>query len=595
MRGRLKLQEWIHGLELGAGAAYVRGLLALVAFAMVALLYDSFCFRNFTNPEAMDTAQLGRNIGEGKGYTTLYVRPLSLALTREHRADQSALLKEGHPDISNPPVYPLLLAPLLRLTPAPGDLAAVRGFTVYEPNMFIVVLNQALFWWGALLVFRLTLQWFDRSAAWVAAILFVLTDLYWRFTMSGLSTILVMDWVLLLVWLLSRLERDSRENVGAGRQFSLALAVGAVTGLAALTCYSMAWLIVPVLVFVGRVVVGRRLALVITVAAAFALLVTPWMVRNMALSGLPFGTATLAALEGTEVFPADTLERSLAPSFASEPGDAGGMFWQVIYKAVPNLREILVNSLPRMGGNWMWAFFLAGLLVRFQNVNLSRVRWFVVGALALMIPVQAVVQTHLSTGSPEVNSENLLVCFSPLVLIFGVGLFFVLLESWQLPTPLLRVAAIGGFVALISLPLLLAVLPPRPRPFAAPYYPPRIQQVSRYLTTTELLMTDIPWAAAWYGQRQAVGLTLDWKEGFARIHSAQKPINGLFISTRTTDAKFWSDWFTGENRGWGKFLLQSFVQQEIPDGFPLRESPDGLLVNGELLLMDRARWLGDRK
>jgi len=47
----------------------------------------------------------------------------------------------------------------------------------------------------------------------------------------------------------------------------------------------MAWLIVPVLVFVGRVVVGRRLALVITVAAAFALLVTPWMVRNMALSG----------------------------------------------------------------------------------------------------------------------------------------------------------------------------------------------------------------------------------------------------------------------------------------------------------------------
>jgi len=78
---------------------------------MVALLYDSFCFRNFTNPEAMDAAQLGRNIGEGKGYTTLYVRPLSLALTREHRADQSALLKEGHPDISNPPVYPLLLAP----------------------------------------------------------------------------------------------------------------------------------------------------------------------------------------------------------------------------------------------------------------------------------------------------------------------------------------------------------------------------------------------------------------------------------------------------------------------------------------------------
>lgn len=595
MRGRLKLQEWIHGLEMGAGAAYVRGLLALAAFAMVALLYDSFCFRNFTNPESMDAAQLGRNLAEGKGYTTLYVRPLSLALTREHRADKSALLNEGHPDISNPPVYPLLLAPLLRLTPAPGDLATVRGFTVYEPNMFIVVLNQVLFGLGALLVFRLTRLWFDRPAAWVAAILFVLTELYWRFTMSGLSTILLMDGVLLLVWLLSRLERASRENAGAGSLFFQALAVGAVTGLMALTRYSMAWLIVPVLVFVAWVAVGRRRALVITVAGAFALLVTPWVVRNMALSGLPFGTATLAPLEGTEVFPADTLERSLAPSFASEPGETWGMFWQVMDKAVPQLREILVNSLPRMGGNWMWAFFLAGLLVRFQNVNLSRVRWFVVVALALMIPVQAVIHTHLSTASPEVNSENLLVLFSPLVLVFGVGLFFVLLESWQLPTPLLRTAAITGFVALISLPLLLAVLPPRPRPFAPPYYPPRLQQVSRYLNERELLMTDIPWAVAWYGQRQAVGLTLDWKEAFARIHGAQKPLHGLFISTRTTDAKFWSHWFAGENRGWGKFLLQGFVRQEIPDGFPLRESPDGVLANGELLLMDRVRWAGEKK
>ena len=56
------------------------------------------------------------------------------------------------------------------------------------------------------------------------------------------------------------------------------------------------WLIVPVLIFVARVAVGRRLALVVTVAGAFALLVTPWVVRNVALSGLPFGTATLAPL-----------------------------------------------------------------------------------------------------------------------------------------------------------------------------------------------------------------------------------------------------------------------------------------------------------
>src|SRR5881396_1489279 len=125
MLGTMKLQEWIHRLELGAGVRYLRWLLALVAFAALAVAYDSLCFRNFANAEAMDAAQLGRNIAEGRGYTTLFVRPFSMALTREHRADKSPLLKQPHRDISNAPVYPVILSALFRLTPAPADLAAV--------------------------------------------------------------------------------------------------------------------------------------------------------------------------------------------------------------------------------------------------------------------------------------------------------------------------------------------------------------------------------------------------------------------------------------------------------------------------------------
>jgi hypothetical protein len=74
-----------------------------------------------------------------------------------------------------------------------------------------------------------------------------------------------------------------------------------------------------------------------------------------------------------------------------------------------------------------------------------------------------------------------------------------------------------------------------------------------------------------------------------RIHE-QKAVNGLYVSTRTTDSRFFSSWFANENQGWGSFLLQSFVQHEIPDGFPLNKSPEGLFADGELLLMDRERW-----
>ena len=37
----MRLQEWIHRMELGAGAKYVRWTAVVVAFAMLALVYDS--------------------------------------------------------------------------------------------------------------------------------------------------------------------------------------------------------------------------------------------------------------------------------------------------------------------------------------------------------------------------------------------------------------------------------------------------------------------------------------------------------------------------------------------------------------------------
>jgi len=288
----MKLQEWIHRLELGAGVRYLRWLLALVAFAALAVAYDSLCFRNFANAEAMDAAQLGRNIAEGRGYTTLFVRPFSMALTREHRADKSPLLKQPHRDISNAPVYPVILSALFRLTPAPADLPAVKGFNVVPDEIFIAILNQVLMGLGAMLVFRLALGWFDRAVAWVSAILFVLTEMYWHFSISGLSTMLLIDVVLLLVWLLSRFEQASRENASAGKLFTHAMAIGLLVGLAMLTRYSVGWLIVPTLIFVTCTAARNRLGLTAAVFCAFALTVTPWIVRNTAASGWPFGTAT---------------------------------------------------------------------------------------------------------------------------------------------------------------------------------------------------------------------------------------------------------------------------------------------------------------
>jgi 4-amino-4-deoxy-L-arabinose transferase-like glycosyltransferase len=589
MVGSVRLQEWIHRLEVGAGARYLRWILAIVAFAMLAVIYDALCFQNFRSPEAMDAGQLARNIAEGKGCVTSCVRPLSLALLREHGAGKASWVKEGYPDISNAPVYPFLLAGLFRLTPKPGDMTVVKRFRISPPDLFVAVLNQFLMGVGALLVFRLALRWFDQVVAWTSAFLFAATELYWRFSISGLSTMLLLDEVLFLAWLLSRFEQAAREGGAPGKVFGYALAVGLTIGVATLTRYSIGWLMIPVLAFVGCCAVQKRTALVLCTFCAFALVVAPWVMRNMSLSGWPFGTATLAVLQDTRTFPADTLERSLAPIFSGMPGYGEEMFHDVLNKGLANMRDIVTSEVPRMGGTWLSAFFLAGLLLRFRNVNLSRMRWFTVGAIAVMIPVQAWSRTDLSNESPVLSGDNLLVVLSPLLIILGVGIFFVLLESLDVPSRAIRYAVIASFTGLMALPLILALVPPYPKASAPPYYAPRIQQVARYVGKGELWMSDIPWALAWYGERECVGLPLSWDRDFLAINQ-QKTVNGLFISTRTTDRKFFSSWYAGENWGWGTFLLRGFVRHEIPDGFPLKKSPEGLFANGELLLMDRDRW-----
>src|ERR1017187_1237818 len=121
MRPSEIIQTTIHKMESGAGQRYVRITAIVLAVAMLALLYDLRAYRNLSTPEGMDAAQLARNISEGKGYTTLCLRPFSLYLVQPHNQAGGtasltnagfdfAQIRTAHPDLANPPVYPVVLA-----------------------------------------------------------------------------------------------------------------------------------------------------------------------------------------------------------------------------------------------------------------------------------------------------------------------------------------------------------------------------------------------------------------------------------------------------------------------------------------------------
>ncbi len=51
-----------------------------MALLVLMLSYNMRGFKNMSNPEAMDAAQVARNLAEGKGYKTLCIRPFSVYL-----------------------------------------------------------------------------------------------------------------------------------------------------------------------------------------------------------------------------------------------------------------------------------------------------------------------------------------------------------------------------------------------------------------------------------------------------------------------------------------------------------------------------------
>ncbi|HEY1662010.1 MAG TPA: glycosyltransferase family 39 protein [Verrucomicrobiae bacterium] len=597
------VQQAIHKMEMGGGARALRYfLLTLVVFCL-AVLYDLHAYKNMFTPEGMDSAQLARNIATGKGYTTEFIRPLSLSLVQNHNGGQEPLSLsstnfvdsariQAHPDLANPPVYPVILAGLMKFGNFryPIDLkhsfwTENDKFSRYQPDFLIAIFNQILLLVAVVMVFFLALKLFDARVAWTSAILTFGCELLWRFSSSGLSTLLLILLILGLVWCVIKIEELAREPQPALNQLlGWTIACGGLAGIGVLTRYAFGWVIIPILVFLLLFSGQRRILHAMVAFGVFGVILTPWIIRNYMISGTLFGTAGFAIMEQTQYYPQFVLERSLHPSAY------GFMLKPYLAKMAVNIQSILSNDLPTLGGSWASIFFLAGLLLAFQKASIRRIRYFLLLCLGIFIVVQSLGRTELSVENPTVNSENLLILIAPMVFIYGTGFFFTLLDQLELPIKELSYAIIGGFVILCCLPMIFILLPPKTNPVAyPPYYPPDIQNFAGWMKPDELMMSDVPWAVAWYGDRQCVWLSRNPGDDFFDINDNVKTISALYLTPKTMNGRFLSDWLEASDSSWGKFIIQVALQGQIPPKFQLRAVPSGFLPD-RLFLTDYPRW-----
>jgi hypothetical protein len=605
-----QVQHLIHEFEVGRFSRRFQFVPVAVAVIALAFFYDLGNYRNFSSPEPMDAAQVARNVADGRGYTTDFIRPFSVYLVKKHNFEvhagemtltnvlDLAQLNGSHPDLANAPVYPTLLAGLFKLWSPVWKVETRQPFWSsggkflrYKPEFYIAILNQFLLLVVVALTFFVARKLFDVQTAWLAALLTLGADILWRFSVSGQSTLLLLAIFLFLVWTIARIEELGREELlDTRRLFSMAVLAGIIAGAGMLTRYAFGWVMVPVAIYLALFGGMPRRALALTTFFAFAVTVTPWIVRNILVSGTWFGTAGYAIMEGSPQFPGSKLMQSLNPDLPDYY-----YFWAryVARKLIENIRLILQGDLLRLAGGWIFVLFLVGLLLGLRSITAHRLRYFTLMCLGVFLVAQALGQTSLSTISPDINSENLLVLLVPLVAIFGVAFFITLLNQMSTPSLGARLVVVALLIVVSCQSLTASLFPPWPNPVSyPPYYPPDIQKISNWMDDDELLMSDVPWAVAWYGHHQCAWTTINAGYEFILFHKSIKPVRGLYLTLNTLDQKFLSDCIQGTIGGWGNFvyyMVQPLGPPNVPVGFPLAVIPYQTLTSG-LFLTDRVRW-----
>ena len=582
MKRPASAQEWVHWLEEGPGGRWVRRGAVLLGLLVLSLATVDKQFHGPADEMVLLQADVGRQVAAGHGFTTLVNYPQTAALMQTRHGvtpDRVAF----YPELHQAPLYSIVIAASLRLLPAAWRESLFASPPVppdgFAADYFLLALNLVLLWIAAWQTFRLAARLFDGRVAWVAVLALLLSAGVWE------QVVLVNGTPLLMVLVLGTFQLLAAEESGApaaARGFVRWLAVGGLCGLLFLAEYSAGLLFLVALGYAGWRLEGRgRKQALIMMAAGFALVATPLVVRNIRLTGNPVALAWQnLALKAGDSTAEPAVQRTL---LSAEPPVLD--LNKLANKGLTGLQRNVQSRIWAAGGYFLAAFFVCGLLYQFRRPAVNRVRWVFTAGLLLLIAAQP----FLNSGeSPRQPVSYLL----PLVLIFGTGFFFVLVESTAALAARGRLAA-TVLLVLQAAPLLHDVLEPRRLHFHYPPYFPAMfmgirAEVGRRGGLSNFgVMADVPAGLAWYG-RQQVWAQPDRIRDFYAI-SIEQSIGLLLLTPATLDRPFFAQLAvsgTGPEthlamfQGWGP-VYAGLVTGRMPPDFPLsvrQKLSDNLIV-----------------
>ncbi len=561
-----RVQDLIYNVDVGVGNRLIKGAVFVLAVLALMGMYNLSQFWGLKHADAMDQAQIARELMENGTFSTRYIRPAAVWLFEKNGADPRTLMLR-QPDIVHPPVHPWLISRIFKMTiNSFGSGARVR---VFPPEQWgVVPVGSISTLLTGLVVFLMARRFFERRIAITATAIYFLSDSVWANSISGLSVSLAgLFAVLTLYFALATAERVNGNNRRISTMLP-ALLTSVFGALALLTRYSAGWALVAALLVLGFLIPRKGWMIALAVAAGALLLASPWFIRNYQVCGSPFGLVPYQAFNLDETGVTYYFERQVQPS-TEGLGQALRTNWMT------RMARYYETAVPSIGTGLLVAFFVTAFFFRFSRPVVHLLRFALLAALVGLMA---------TAGFFGDETLRTIAIFWPLVILYGLSFYYILLDRMQITIPIVRSALVGLVILLSALPLIFTLMPPRAGVPYPPYFPSYITLVTPMIQDDELLCTDMPWATAWYGNRSSYLLPATLDE-FYLVNDMQRRISGIYFTTLTRDLPYVSGLVTGPYRSW-----YPIFREMIPVDFPLNEA---FFIGNrdQLFLTDRPRWL----
>ena len=510
-------------------------ILAALIFSLVCwIIFYSNHYQGLVTVDAMDQAQVARHLYLGQGYTTGFVKPISI-LTG------GAVL--NGPDLYNSPIPIFLLS---------------RFFNIIGLNDF-AVLGNSVFWsflTGITLIIFTRLLFHNLILALLIFIVYMLSPGILESTFSGLPISFVAVMLLILTFIYYFRNRSS---------FLWTSLLGIIAGILFLSEFDFFFLSLMVGILTVYDSNGKRYFHTLAFAVPFLLVILPWLIRNSIVAVDPLASLRWYDFKSYSlIFSGNQIVRDFNPGLLTTPVPVL-IYWNK-FLMFTRLMDKLWLSLSH---SLLVPFFLGGVLIGYKDQRWQRVIKLVV----LLFFCQLIL---ISLGNGDFSR---ILYFMPLIIIGGAAGFLQLLNNlgfslksvgeatsynvtgggafvdpvvdpaeltdrmtdnpdkiiknsyWRIITIFFIITIFPGLISIIY------GLPPQ-RYIAATLSGEEARiiregetmaKVERIVKEHEVIVSDMPWAVAWYANRTAIWIP--WEvEQMKEIKEKIKDVRFLHLS-----------------------------------------------------------------